>query len=175
MIVIRGTVDWCKLLGEPRPHTGLQKYDKGPSWGIDITPDAKSRQKISEAGISDKLRTPKGEKERRTETYLSFKHLQKKKDGTNNPPPKISDIKGNLWGGAEIGNGSICDIKAKVVDYGDTQGLYFQEMRVLEHVVYEGGGGFEPLSEDDIYFASSGKAEPKGLQVEDLDDDSIPF
>jgi hypothetical protein len=178
VIVIRGKVHWAKVTGAARPYTGNPKYDKGPYWSIDITPDAKSREKIEAAGIADKLRTPKGEKETRKETYLSLKQLETKKDGGKNKSPKISDIKGQEWDGSDIGNESICDIKVKVKDYGTTVGAYLQEIRVLQHVEYNGAGGFEPLSEDDEFFAASGKAEPdtKGEagNPDDLDDD-IPF
>ena len=40
---IRGQIDWCKLLGKARPYTGDPRFDKGPSWSVEINPDEKSR------------------------------------------------------------------------------------------------------------------------------------
>lgn len=181
IIVVRGTAHWCKLLGAPRPHTGLPKYDKGPFWSIDVTPDEKSRKIIEDAGISDKLRKPKGEKETRKETFLTLRQLLKKSDGSNNKPPLIVNIQNQPWGDAEIGNGSIVDVKIKVVDYGagSDKGAYLQSTRVLQHVAYDGGSGFEELSEDDEFFAAATEGKPaegnaKADNPDELDDE-IPF
>jgi hypothetical protein len=71
----------------------------------------------------------------------------------------------------EIGNGSVCDILVRYVDYGTTKGLYFKKMRVLKLEEFTGGGSdFEPLSEDDEFFARL----PDGMEPqmeEDLNDD----
>ncbi len=182
IMVIRGEVYWPKLVGDARPYTGNPKYDKGPYWSVDITPDAASRKKIKDAKIDDKLRFGKGEKETRKDSFLTLRVLATQKDGKLNKPPKLSDGSSRPWGDTEIGNGSIMDIKIKVKDYGDTTGVYFQEGRVLRHVPYEGDGGFEPLSEDDEFFggtqtaAADDKVETKGEtpNPDELDDD-IPF
>jgi len=179
IIVLRGTLHWAKITGPARPYTGNPKFDKGPYWSLDLTPDAKSRKIIKDAGIEDKLRTPKGEKEKRTETFLTLKVLENKSDGSKNKPPKISDVRGQPWDGSDIGNESVADVKVKVKDYGTTTGAYLQEVRILKHIPYEGGSGFEPLSPDDEFFAggedspapdSSGEAP----NPDELDDD-IPF
>jgi hypothetical protein len=179
-IVIRGELYWAKIVGDARPYTGNPKYDKGPSWSVDITPDAKSRKIIEEAGIADKLRVGKSEKETRKESFLTLRILENGKDGKKNKPPKISDIQGRDWDDRELGNSTIADIKVKVKDYGDTVGAYYQEARILKLVPYEGGGGFTPLSEDDEFF---GKTEVDDIpfdtdekpgqngNVDDLDDD----
>ena len=186
MIVVRGELYWAKIVGDAKPHTGLPKYDKGPKWSVDVTPNEESRKKIKAAGIADKLKTPKGEKETRKESFLSLSVLENRPDGKKNKPPKISSIDGRAWDDSEIGNGSIADLKIKVVDYGDTQGAYLQEVRVLKHVAYErDDDGFEPLSEDDEFFGKSMEVESdeevkkadsagEAPQADDLDDD-IPF
>lgn len=177
VIVVRGELHWAKVTGKARPYTGNPKYDKGPSWSVDITPDDKSRAAIIAAGIEDKLRFGKGEKETRKESFLTLRILENKADGTKNDQPKISDGRGQPWDGSDLGNGTIADIKVKVKDYGSTVGAYLQELRVLKHVPYE-GAGFEPLSEDDEFFAGGGKATPdtKGEagNPDDLEDD-VPF
>lgn len=188
IIVVRGKVSWAKVTGAARPHTGNPKYDKGPYWSIDVIPDEKSRAVIKAAKISNKLREPSGN-DIRKETFLTLKVLKNKADGTpnldnngNQIVPKISTVTGQKWDGSNIGNDSVCDIKIKVKDYDGTVGVYFQEMRVLKHIPYE-GGGFEPLSEDDEFFASgekevSGNVGPNtdktSPNLDDVDDE-IPF
>lgn len=184
ILVLRGKVDWCKMVGAARPYTGNPKYNKGPLWSTDFAPDAASVKKITAAGISDKLRSDKPDaKNKRSYKFLTLNHLQKKADGSQNKPPIVKDANGRPWGEDNIGNGSTVDVMIKVVDYGETQGAYFQQMRVLDLVEY-GGKDFEPLSEDDAFFGatqvatgSSGTAENETeapADNEDLDDD-VPF
>lgn len=193
-LVIRGEIYWCKLLGDAVPYTGNPRYDKGPYWAVDITPDGPSRMKLEAEGLTTggksglgKLREPNKdyEKETRKETYLTLTINENRTDGKKNNPPVVQDGEGKPWGDAKIGNGSIADIMVKVVDYGDgVKGLYYQKMRVLDHVSFE-GQDFEPLSEDDEYFGSSAKAKTSDKAKssessepdngdEDLEDE-IPF
>lgn len=187
VIVIRGTLDWAKITGKARPYTGNPKYDKGPYWSLDITPDAKSRALIKANGISEKLHDPKGEKDARKESFISLKHLLKnQKTGEENAPPKVVDIQGNAWSGGLIGNGSVADVKVKIKDYGSgsEKGVYLQAVRILSHVPYE-SNDFDPLDEDDEFFAEGRKAADKAVAPKDefetedtksdeLDDD-VPF
>lgn len=181
--VIRGKVDWCKLLGNARPYKGDPKFDKGPSWSIEINPDEKSRALLLKHGLEEKFKTDKKKKRDGTPTknprdydFIRLTVLENKPDGTKNKPPVVVDASGRDWGNeTEIGNGSVCDILVKFVDYGTTQGLYYRKMRVLDLVPYEGGSDFEPLSEDDEYFAGGVTGdEPSTAEDEDLDDD-VPF
>lgn len=181
-LVLRGTIDWAKITGDPRPHTGKAIYDKGPLWSTDFTPNAASRKLIAEAGASSKLREPNraSEKEHRTETFLSFKTLLNRADGKQNAPPLIKDAQGNLWDDRLIGNGTVVDVKVKIVDYGKAaeKGCYLQAVRVLDLVPYE-SNDFEPLSEDDEFFGKSGgeavKGSPEPTDSEDNLDDDIAF
>lgn len=180
-IVIRGKLDWAKVVGKARPYTGDKKFDKGPLWSIDITPDKASLAKIKAAGIEGKLRTAKG-KDTRTEKFLSLTILETKADGSKNNPPVVKDASGEAWpDGVLIGNGSVGDIMVKVKDYGTTIGAYYQKMRVLDHVSF-GGDDFEPLSEDDKFFGNTAKAtagsvgEAEGDEDDSGEDlDEIPF
>lgn len=171
MIVLRGQLHYAKVLGKARPHTGNPKYDKGPYWSIDLTPNAESRDLMKTFGIAEKLREPpENDKAERTESFLSLRVLENRSDGEKNRPPKVVDAQGNPWNENKlIGNGSVADVKIKVVDYGKgvQKGAYLQAIRVLEHVPYE-AADFAPLPEDDEYFAAPEK--PEDVPAQDLDD-----
>ena len=172
-IVIRGTLDWAKIVGDARPYTGNPKYNKGPYWSVDVTPDKASRKKIKEAGIDEKLREPKGEKETRKDTFLTLKVNESQPDGKKNRPVDIIDAQGNKWDGSDIGNGSVADIMIKVKFYEDTVGAYIQKVRILEHVAYE-GSSFEPLADDDKFFKAANPPKVSFAFEADYDDD-VPF
>lgn len=184
ILTLRGKLYWPKIVGEPHPHTGLPKYDKGPKWSTDFTPDAASRAKLIAAGCEEKLREPnrKNEKETRTESFLSLNILENGKDGKKNKPPVIKNANDQPWNGAKIGNETIADIKVKVVDYGraSEKGVYLQAVRILKHVPFE-ETGFEPLSEDDEFFAAATGADDGVAEdvndgpAEDNLDDDVPF
>lgn len=180
-LVIRGSLDWAKLTGTARPHTGLPKYDKGPYWSTDVTPDAKSRALLKANGLDEKLRKAKGN-DTRKETFISLRVLENRADGSKNDPPKITTVDDKPWTGGLLGNGTIADVKVKVKDYGSgsEKGVYLQAVRILKHVPYE-REEFEALSEDDEFFAA-GETETAATGDEtastaadpDLDDD-VPF
>lgn len=177
-IVIRGELYWAKIVGDPVPYTGNPKFDKGPYWSVDVTPDEKSRKTIKDAGIDEKLKVGKGEKETRKESFLHLKVNAKRPDGKDNYPVKITDIMGRPWGSDKIGNGSIGDVKVKVKDYGTTIGAYIQEVRVLKHVPFEDKSTPMPeLDEDDEYFAAAmgGAANDDTPSTSTEDDDDVPF
>jgi hypothetical protein len=185
-LVIRGALHWAKLTGKARPYTGNPKYNKGPYWSVDITPDAKSMKALEEAGLTTggskglgKMRKPKpDDKSGRKGLFMTFKVLEYKEwpakaDTEKNRPPKITDAANQPWNNGLLGNGTIADIKVKVVDYGDgMKGCYYQAARILDHVPYE-ANDFEPLSSDDEFFASDAPLE-NDIAEDDLDDD-VPF
>jgi len=199
VIVIRGILDWAKVLGPARPHTGEPRYDKGPYWSVEVTPDAKSMALLKSLGLdkggtkgTGKLREPSAKDTKRVGKgmFLPLKVLENKMvngkpSGEKNSPPSIKDVQGQNWEGGNLGNGTIADVKVKVVDYGPSveKGVYLQAIRVLDHVEYE-GEDFAPLSPDDEYFSPSsegenfaapeiGGDEPEAEQ-DNLDDD-VPF
>lgn len=188
-ITIRGVLNHAKVLGPAKPHTGLPKYDKGPNWSLDISPDAKSLQLMKAHGIDTKLKDPSPKDKNRfgSDKYLSLKMLLNRADGTKNDPPVVLDLQGKTWDNGNIGNGSVGDVKIKVVDYGraSDKGTYFQALRVLKHVPYE-VEAFEPLSEDDEFFGAADEVtveDHKGnvydpdapTPVFDTDLDDVPF
>ena len=179
VVVVRGKLHWAKVLGAARPYKGNPKYDKGPYWSVDVTPDDASRELIETFDFSEKLKKPKkNDKETRTESFLSLRVLENRADGQKNNPPRVVDARGNVWPQDRLlGNETVADVKVKVVDYGagSEKGVYLQAIRVLDHVPYE-VEDFAPLDEDDEFF---GKApviqETTGPEDdEDLDDD-VPF
>lgn len=208
-LVLRGVVNYAKIIGNARPHTGLKKYDKGPYWSLELSPDASSRQLLVKKGLEDKMKSPlvdgkgkpkkadpnrAGAKLRSGEVIdanadrISLKVLENRSDGTKNSPPTVKDIRGNDWGSDLIGNGTVADVKVKIVDYGEDSeaGMYLQNVRILELVPYE-REDMEPLSEDDEYFSQAEGddfAEPESVShpddyapasnVDDLDDD-VPY
>lgn len=175
-IVIRGKANWAKVTGAARPYTGNPKYDKGPYWSIDVTPNAESRALLKAVGISKKLREP-GDTDFRKESFLTLRHLENRADGGKNTSPEIKDGRGQVWDGRLIGNGTDVDVKVKVKDYGSgvEKGAYLQAIRVLKLVPYE-GQSFEALSEDDEFFAASDEdnGTDPDFVAEDLDDEA-PF
>lgn len=176
---IRGKIDWCKLLGKARPYTGDPRYDKGPSWSVEINPDEKSRALLAKHGLEEKLKRDKKTKRDGTPAknprdydFIRLTILESKADGTKNKAPEIMDASGRAWDDStEMGNGTVADILVRYIDYGTTKGLYYKKMRVLKHVPYEGGSDFEPLSEDDEFFAGGADTPPSPVE----DDDDVPF
>lgn len=185
--VIRGKTSYFKMLGDP-----VLNYSKdGKEWKTDIIPlDPKGvKKELTAYGIGDRLRTKDGYLE--GQPYLSLKQKELRSDGTPNEPVKVVDIAGKPWPQDKlIGNGSIVDIKFAVVDFGPgkMKGVYPRSVRVLELVPYN-KAEFEPLSEDDEYFAKAAEASMqsevaraneereefrKDFGLDDLDDD-LPF
>jgi hypothetical protein len=175
-LVIRGKLDWAKLTGTARPYKGNPKFDKGPSWSVDVTPDKKSLAMLKEHDLLDKLKDPaKRNNDDRVEKFLSLKVLENRNDGSKNSPPRVMDGAGKTWEGGLIGNGSVADVKVKVVDYGETTGVYLQAVRILKHVPYE-TQDFTPLSEDDEFFGDTSDFEETESAAPDTElDDDVPF
>lgn len=184
---LRGKVDWCKLLGAARPYTGDPRYDKGPSWSIELNPDEASRKILAKHGLEEKLKFDKKTKKDGSPTknprsydVVRLTILEKKADGSKNKAPEIIDSSGRAWDNeTDLGNGTVVDILCRYVDYGQTKGLYYKKMRVLKLVPYEGGSDFEPLSEDDEFFGADLEEAGSGSKGspapnDDLDDD-VPF
>lgn len=201
-LTLRGVLNYAKITGAASPHRGLPKYDKGPYWSLDITPDEKSRTLLNQHGLdvggkrgTGKLREPSANDKNRfltgqDDSYLSLSILENRPNGEKNSPPKVANAHGQPWNGGLIGNGSVADVRVKVVEYdGSEKGVYLQAVRVLKHVPYE-VSDFEPLSEDDEFFGAEEEtlqpvteteAQPQKASkteasenLDDLDDD-MPF
>lgn len=173
--IIRGVAHWAKVLGAPR----LNQFTGNKEHSIDVTPDAEGRKLMKKIGLADRLREPK-DGDTRTESFISFRHNELRKDGTKNDPIRIVAADNSPWGNDLIGNESLVDAKFVVKDYGPgkKKGMYLRAIRVLEHVPYV-VQDFAPLSEDDKYFAGETEDQtvpvvsgqlPEGMEPE-LDDD----
>lgn len=196
-ITIRGVLNYAKILGKARPHTGLPKYDKGPYWSLNISPDKRSMKLLEAHGLTKggingtgKLKKPNPNDKNRVgnDLYLDLRILENRPDGTKSYPPIVKDVQGRDWDqNALIGNGSIADVKVKIVDYGKAseKGVYYQAARILSHVPFE-VETFEPLSEDDEFFGATNEVEVEteadvntgdtASAVFDTDlDDDVPF
>lgn len=149
--VIRGKAMYAKVLGDP-----VLNYSKdGKEWKLDLVVDKSVKKEMASYGIGDRVRTKDGYAD--GQPFISFKQKEFKNNGDANQPIEVVDIVGKPWPQDKlIGNGSVIDVKFAVVDYGPGKkhGVYPRKIRILEHVPYE-TGGFEPLSEDDEYFAKA--------------------
>lgn len=176
-VFIRVPVMYAKVLGAPVPT-----YDKtAKEWTIEAVLDKETSKVFKDLGVGDRIKTK--EKFLDGTPHFHFKRPERRKDGEFNKPIPIVDAAGNAWDQEKlIGNGSVCDIKFNFVDFGTGKfpGVYIQGIRVLKHIPYE-ATGFEPLSEDDEFFAEAQEVEaeqtdsaPPSGDADDLDDD-VPY
>lgn len=155
-IVVRGKVNYCKFLGEPRLN-----YDKtGNEWTSDFYDfDVKALQtSFKNADYDKKPRQKDGYLDGKP--YYTLKQKAERANGKPNDPVKVVDKDGNPWPeDVEIGNGSTVDVRMEVWDFGPRKfkGLYPKAMRVLELVEFK-RDLFDPLSVDEVEKFSSGKS-----------------
>jgi hypothetical protein len=176
--VIRGELNWAKVLGAPV----MNEFAKERQWSVDVTPNAAGLAELKRLKLNGKLKN-KGKGD-----FISFRQSEFKKNGEPNDPIQITDAQGNLWpANKKIGNGSVGDVKFSYTDFGSTKGNYIKAIRILQHVPYV-QQEFAPLSEDDEFFAGEGNDAPiagdtnpasDGAEAsprvdENLDDD-VPF
>lgn len=162
---IRGTTSFCKVLGNPV----LNKFTGEKEWSTDILIDQETEKQCARLGIKNKIKNKEGYAD--GQSFLTFRHPEKRKNGDLNEPIKVYDAAGNKWPQNRlIGNGSVVDVKFVLNDSvnGMPKGTYIRALRVLEHVPYE-RLEFKPLNEDDEYFAQANEAEE--VQTFDSDDD----
>lgn len=152
--VVRGKAMYAKVLGDP-----ILNYSKdGKEWKLDLVVDKAVQKEMKGYGIGERVRTKDGYAD--GQMFMSFKQKEFKTNGERNQPIEVVDILGKPWSQDKlIGNGSVIDVKFAIVDYGPGKkhGVYPRKIRVLEHVPYE-GASFEPISEDDEYFAKAAAA-----------------
>lgn len=161
----------------------MNKFKGEREWSIDLTPDTDGRKALKKLGLSDRLREPK-DGDNRTESYVSFRQSEFRKNGEPNDPIRIVDARNRPWDPKTlIGNGSTVEVKFVAQDYGPGKhkGMYIRAIRVLELVAYE-AQDFAPLSEDDEYFSADAdedkedtvEAELRRMDAEDDLDDDVP-
>jgi hypothetical protein len=176
--VIRGTLNWAKVLGAPL----MNEYAKERQWSVDVSPDAAGMTELRRLKLSDKIKN-KGDARG---NFISFRQSEFKKNGELNDLITITDAQGNPWpANKKIGNGSVGDVKFSYTDFGTTKGNYIKAIRVLKHVPYV-AQEFAPLSEDDEFFAGDdfeetpsepqvGSDTPAAPSAEENLDEDVPF
>lgn len=160
--IIRGTLNWAKVLGAPV----MNEYAKEKQWSVDVSPNKNGLAELRKLGLTPKMKD-KGDARGK---FISFRQSEFKKDGSPNEPITVVDAQGNPWPKDKlIGNGSIADVKFSYTDFGQTKGNYIKAIRILEHVPYQ-SQEFAPLSEDDEFFAGNDNTPSAGSS----DDDAAP-
>lgn len=166
-IVIRGKTSFAKVLED---QLALNYGKDGREWSFDLVLDKAGEKDAKTFGISEKIK--RKDNYVNGAAYIRFKRDEYQKDGeTPNKPIEIVDILGRPWDDRRIGNESVVDVKARVVNYGvgKPTGLYVQKIRVLEHVPFE-GAAMPELSEDDEYFAKYAEEEAKAAAAKASED-----
>lgn len=79
-------------------------------------------------------------------TYISCTRKEKRRDGTNNKPPRVVDVMKRPFT-EEVGNGSVCNIIANPFPY-DTAGkkgvtMILEAVQVIDWHEYKGNEDFE--------------------------------
>lgn len=179
-VFIRGKAQYPKIIN-PVPN-----YNKdGFEWTIDLALDpagvAQATAEISKKKLKDSDAFG---------PYIRFKQGTQYKDAVTGEmktrkAPEVVDAAGKPWNpDVKIGNGSLVDIKAQVVDYGAGKelGVYLQKVRVLDLISYE-ADDFPELTGEDAQFKEAAQAERPALReapetvgdiMDDLDDE-IPM
>ncbi len=157
----------------PKIFNAVPNYNKdGHEWTIDLA--------LDEAGVaqaSSEISKKKLKDSDAFGTYIRFKQGTTYKDNITGETktrksPEVIDASGKPWNPeVKIGNGSLVDVKAQVVDYGAGKelGVYLQKVRVLEHVPYE-DDDFPELTGEDEQFKQPSRAERPAVQHETVGD-----
>lgn len=160
-----GTTHWTKVLGDPVPNYGKDGFE----WTFDFTPDADGLKLINELGIKDKMKNKGDERG----DFIQFKQKAHQANGKANFPITVVNARNQPWDANDkIGNGSLIEVKFKVVDYGKGKptGVYPQAIRVLDHKAYV-RQEFAPLPEDSEYVQNFEAApEPEFAEAPDEGD-----
>jgi hypothetical protein len=175
-IFIRGKAQYAKIT-EPTPNYNKDGYE----WTVDLQLDDAGVAQAKSELVPKKIKTSD-----KFGKYVRFKQGTQYKDNItgemkNRQPPAIVDAKGQPWDmSKKIGNGSVIDVKASVVDYGVGKelGVYLQKIRVLDLVPYDGPAGedFPALEGDDLDFAEAVVGEDTPFEEMEMpDDDDVPM
>lgn len=137
-LIIRGKAMWAKVIGAP--VWGYENAHK--EWAIDVMIDEKTEAKLEAEGLGPII------KDKGKGKFVSFKRKEFKADGTPNKPIRIVDSKGETWGDAKIGNGSVVNVNFAINEYKKGKfSANILSLQVWEHVPYTGGEF--PVKDDD--------------------------
>jgi hypothetical protein len=139
MILKNCPIKWAKLHQVDRTFT--------PAWSINayLTPEQIEAVKAAAAEVSDGKLTV-SLKHDDDGTYISCSRKEKRRDGTDNKPPRLVDANKRPFT-EEVGNGSICNIIAKPFKY-DTAGkkgvtMILEAVQVVDWHEYKGNEDFD--------------------------------
>jgi hypothetical protein len=175
-IFIRGKAQYAKVT-EPTPNYNKDGYE----WTVDLQLDEAGIAQAKSELVPKKIKTSD-----KFGKYVRFKQGTQYKDRItgemkNRQPIAVVDAKGQPWDMTQkIGNGSLIDVKASVVDYGTGKelGVYLQKIRVLDLVPYDGPAGedFPELEGEDLEFAEAVVGEDTPFEEMEMpdDDDDVP-
>ena len=171
IVVFRGKTSFAKILGDP-----VLNYSKdGKEWKMDLVLDKDTVKEAKKLGIGDRIKTKDAYLD--GQPFMTFKQGEFRKDGKANDPIPVKDIRGANWDPSKLlGNGTDVDVKFAVVDHGTgkKQGVYIRSVRVLNLVPYE-RQEFEPVDEDDPFYANLAAAEDIVANAKGTDTDDVPF
>jgi hypothetical protein len=158
----------------PKIFNAVPNYNKdGFEWTIDLALDS-----AGVAQATSEISKKKLKENDNFGTYIRFKQSTTYKDPVSGEMktrkgPEVVDAAGKPWNpDIKIGNESLVDVKAQVVDYGAGKelGVYLQKVRVLELVPYEGGQDFPELTGEDEKFKVAAQAERPAVRQETVGD-----
>jgi hypothetical protein len=174
-IVIRGETSFARIL----PSQLSPNYNKdGLEWKLDLVIDEAVEKDLKKMGLADRVKYKDGYVDGRP--FITLKQPETRRDGQANDPIRIVNAKNEAWDDtAELGNGSVVDVKLNIKDYGKgkKKGVYIRAIRVVKHVEYK-RDDFAPITPDDPLY-SEAMATPDfekdfGLSVDDDLNDEIP-
>lgn len=154
-LVFRGRLQYARVLGDP-----VLNYNKdGHEWKFDFIPNDQNgaKKELEALGVGERLRSledSEGNPRYDGEMFLSFRQNAHRKDGSENYPIKVEDVKGTKWPeDLLLGNDTVADVRFVVIDNGKGRfhGVYPRSIRVLQLVKYE-SKEFDPISEDDEFY-----------------------
>lgn len=179
-VELRGKVKWAKVFEENRDMNGpngVWKDDEG-RYTITLVVDDISKAALKEAGSQKRV---KEDSEGDKVVQIERKH---KAPFTYGGPPRVVHADTSPWSLEDdglIGNGSECIVFATVYEAGGLKGTRLEVVQVIDHVEYE--SEYDPTSKFNLKDhstptpakASPKKASKKKSDIEELEDDDVPF
>lgn len=137
MILQNVKLNWCKLLGAPRPNYAQDGFE----WTVDVVLDDAQVKELQSMNIGDYI------KEKDGVTFIKMRRNAEKYGGGNNDPIPVLDRYGDPWDeSVNIGNGSTADIQFLMneMSRGKNKGKakpVLLKVKINELVEYAGGAG----------------------------------
>ncbi len=160
-VVLRGETSFAKVL----PGQLSLNYNKdGKEWKLDLVIDDATERELKKLGVGDRVKFKDNYVDGRP--FITLKQPELRRDGQANDPIKIVNAANQPWNDtAELGNGSVVDVKLNIKDYGKgkKKGIYIRAIRVVKHVEYT-RDEFAPITPDDPMYSTA-------MQAKDFEED----